>query len=188
MSEYEKPCTEKLSSSNAIAMRALCLQRYDRVSADIARMQLAGVQLCFRRFPICGCRRLCIKWVWTVPNEFSSPFQWQLFLFSYYSRSKIFVYVPNSRHLREVLLFCYNSKKMQLKRIECSQKLIVMLLWVKERVRSGFNVLKMVISMSKTNMVVEEKKPSNLQKSLLRALKTGWNHHTRSLPNATDMP
>ncbi|GFV50968.1 hypothetical protein TNCV_302291 [Trichonephila clavipes] len=63
-------------------------------------------------------------------------------------------YEPNSRHLREVLIFCFNMKKSVTERIiECSQIPMVMPLLVNERAESGFNASRTVILMSKTSMV-----------------------------------
>ncbi|GFU30260.1 hypothetical protein TNCV_4116251 [Trichonephila clavipes] len=62
-------------------------------------------------------------------------------------------YEPNSRHLREVLIFCFNMKKSAAERlIEYSQILMVRPLLVKERAESGFNASRTVILTSKTNM------------------------------------
>ena len=67
------------------------------------------------------------------------------------------VYEPNSRHLREVLIFCSISRNLRLRLIECSQIFMVRPLLVKERVVSAFNASKTVILTSKTGIAVEEK-------------------------------
>ena len=58
------------------------------------------------------------------------------------------VYEPNSRHLREVLIFCFNMKKSAAE-AHRSQILMVRPLLVKERVVSGFNASRTVILTSK---------------------------------------
>ncbi|GFY04749.1 hypothetical protein TNCV_420031 [Trichonephila clavipes] len=60
-------------------------------------------------------------------------------------------YELNSRHLRKVLIFCFNMKKSAAERrlIECSQIPMVKPLSVKERAESGFNASRTVILTSK---------------------------------------
>ncbi|GFU65734.1 hypothetical protein TNCV_5058681 [Trichonephila clavipes] len=58
-------------------------------------------------------------------------------------------YEPNSRHLREVLIFCLNMKKFA---AEAHRMPIVRPLLVKERAESGFNASRTVILTSKTSM------------------------------------
>ena len=67
------------------------------------------------------------------------------------------VYEPNSRHLREVLIFCFNMKKSAAEAHQCSQILMVRSLLVKERVVSGFNASRTVILTSKTGSGGREK-------------------------------
>lgn len=64
------------------------------------------------------------------------------------------VYQSDSGHLREVLLFYLNIKNLWLMLIENSQTLTVTLLLEKERIMSGFNASRMVIFMSKTDIIL----------------------------------
>ncbi|GFW20415.1 uncharacterized protein TNCV_4546821 [Trichonephila clavipes] len=78
-------------------------------------------------------------------------------------------YEPNSRHLREVLIVCFNMKKSAAERlIECSQIPMVRPLLVKERAESGFNASRTVFLKSKTSMAVEERRFSKMQ---------NWRHY-----------
>ncbi|GFT90196.1 hypothetical protein TNCV_3776101 [Trichonephila clavipes] len=62
-------------------------------------------------------------------------------------------YEPNSRHLREVLIFYFNKKKSAAEaHLECYQITMVRPLLVKERAESGFNASRTVILTSKTSM------------------------------------
>ena len=67
-------------------------------------------------------------------------------------------YEPNSRHLREVLISCFNIKKSAAEAHRCSQIPMVRPLLVKERAKSGFNASRTVILTSKTGMAVEERR------------------------------
>ncbi|GFS95197.1 transposable element Tcb1 transposase [Trichonephila clavipes] len=75
-------------------------------------------------------------------------------------------YEPNSRHLREVLIFCFNMKKPAAEAHRmCSQIPMVRPLLVKERAESGFNASRTVILTSKTSMAFdkpEESHPSGI--------------------------
>jgi len=79
------------------------------------------------------------------------------------------IYESNSRHLRKVLIFCFNMKKSRLRLIEWSQILMAKPLLVKEHVVSErFNASRTVILTSKTGMAVEEKRFSKMQ---------NWRHY-----------
>ena len=78
------------------------------------------------------------------------------------------VYEPNSRHLREVLIFCFNMKKSVAEAHRSSQILMVRPLLVKERVVSGFNASRTVILTSKIGIAVEERRFSKMQ---------NWRHY-----------
>ena len=71
-------------------------------------------------------------------------------------------FVSNNRHLREVLIFFFHSKKWRLKRMESSKKFTEILLWVKQRALIGSVASKTVISML-TNVGVNEFEPVSLQ-------------------------
>ena len=63
------------------------------------------------------------------------------------------VFEPNSRHLREVLIFCFHA---------------VRLLLMEQHGLSGFNASRAVILMSRTGMAVEKRKFSKIPK---------WRHY-----------
>ena len=77
------------------------------------------------------------------------------------------VYESNSRHLREVLIFCFNMKKSAAETHRMLSNTYGELL-VKERVVSGFNASRTVILTSKTGIAVEEKRFSKMQ---------NWRHY-----------
>ncbi|GFY12634.1 hypothetical protein TNCV_2448251 [Trichonephila clavipes] len=61
-------------------------------------------------------------------------------------------YEPNSRHLREVLIFCFNMKKSAAEANRMLSNPMVRLLLVEERAESGFNASRTMILTSKTSM------------------------------------
>ena len=73
------------------------------------------------------------------------------------------VYKPNSRHLREVLIFCFNMKKSAAEAHRMLSNTYVRPLLVKERVVSGFNTSRTVILTSKTGIAMEERRFSKMQ-------------------------
>jgi len=77
------------------------------------------------------------------------------------------VYELNSRHLREVLIFCVNMKKSVAEAHRMLSNMVKSLL-VKERVVSGFNASRTVILTSKTGITVEERRFSKMQ---------NWRHY-----------
>jgi len=78
------------------------------------------------------------------------------------------VYEPNSRHLREVLIFCFNMKKSAAEAHRMLSNTYVRPVLVKERVVSGFNASRTVILTSKTGIAVEERRSSKMQ---------NWRHY-----------
>ena len=78
------------------------------------------------------------------------------------------VYEPNSRHLREVLIFYFNMKKFAAKAHRMLSNTYVRPLLMKERVVSGFNASRTVILKSKIGIAVEERRFSKMQ---------NWRHY-----------
>jgi len=78
------------------------------------------------------------------------------------------VYEPNSRHLREILIFCFNMKKSAAEAHRMLSNTYVRPLLVKEHVVSGFNASRTMILTSKTGIAVEERRFSKLQ---------NWRHY-----------
>jgi len=72
------------------------------------------------------------------------------------------VYEPNSRHLRDVLIFCFNMKKSVAEAYRMLLNMVRPLL-VKKRVMNGFNASRTVILTSKTGIAVEERRFSKMQ-------------------------
>ena len=72
------------------------------------------------------------------------------------------VYEPNSRHLREVLIFCFNMKKSAAEAHRMLSNSYGEVLLVKERVMSGF-ASRTVILTSKTGIAVEERRFPKMQ-------------------------
>jgi len=66
------------------------------------------------------------------------------------------VYEPNSRHLREVLIFCFNIKKSAAEAHRMLSNTYGEAA-ISERVMSGFNASRTVILTSKTGIAVEER-------------------------------
>ena len=70
------------------------------------------------------------------------------------------VYEPNSRHLREVLIFCFNMKKSA---AAAHRMLSNTYGEAAISVVSGFNASRTVILTSKTGIAVEERRFSKMQ-------------------------
>ena len=75
------------------------------------------------------------------------------------------VYEPNSRHLREILIFCFNMKKSA---TEAHRKLSNTYGEAAISVVSGFNTSRTVILRSKTGIAVEKRRFSKMQ---------NWRHY-----------
>ena len=77
------------------------------------------------------------------------------------------VYEPNSRHLQEVLIFCFNMKKSAAEAHRILSNTYGEAA-ISERIVSGFNASRTMILTSKTGIAMEERRFSKMQ---------NWRHY-----------
>ena len=89
-----------------------------------------------------------------------------LYRFEFHTKTLIFTvfemsnFVLTKQHLREVLIFCFNWRKVQLKPIECLSKFMMTLLQLINHVGNGFDVSRMEISALKASFALDNQKNS----------------------------
>ena len=106
------------------------------------------------------------------------------------------IYEPNSRYLREILIFCFNMKKSAVEAHRMLSNTYGEAAISERSVMSGFNASRTVILTSKTGIAVEERRFSKNWRHYLRVtwvktrvkIKKNWHDHWEWLNKHFKMP